>query len=99
MVGVPGYPVSAYISLDLFVKPLVFQKMGVVPPEPYMIEATVSRKLFSNLGMEEFIRVKLGKVGEKIIATPISRGAGVKYGFWRLTILQSCSSSDPAFPD
>jgi putative molybdopterin biosynthesis protein len=77
VVGVPGYPVSAYISLDLFVKPLVFQKMGVVPPEPYMIEATVSRKLFSNLGMEEFIRVKLGKVGEKIIATPISRGAGV----------------------
>ena len=69
--------VSAYIGLDLFVKPLVFHKMGCVPPEPTMIEAAISRKLVSNLGMEDFVRVKLGKVGEKIIATPISRGAGI----------------------
>ena len=78
VVGVPGYPVSAYIALDLFVKPLVYHKNGLcAPPEPTKIEATISRKLVSNLGMEEFVRVKLGKVGEKIIATPISRGAGV----------------------
>lgn len=77
VIGVPGYPVSAYIGMDLFVKPLVFHKMGCAPPEPSMIEAAISRKLVSNLGMEEFVRVKLGKVGEKIIATPISRGAGI----------------------
>lgn len=77
VVGLPGYPVSAYLGLDLFVKPLIFHKTGRVSPEPRMIEASVSRKLVSSLGLEEFVRVKLGKVGEKIIATPISRGAGI----------------------
>ncbi|MCL6636247.1 MAG: molybdopterin biosynthesis protein, partial [Peptococcaceae bacterium] len=38
---------------------------------------TVSRKLVSPLGVEEFVRVKLGQVGDKVIATPISRGAGI----------------------
>ncbi|OPZ72848.1 MAG: Molybdopterin molybdenumtransferase [Firmicutes bacterium ADurb.Bin456] len=77
VVGLPGYPVSAYLGLDLFVKPLIFHKTGRVPPEPQVIEAAISRKLVSSLGLEEFVRVKLGKVGEKIIATPISRGAGI----------------------
>ncbi|MEK7735938.1 MAG: substrate-binding domain-containing protein, partial [Nitrospirota bacterium] len=31
----------------------------------------------STLGQEEFLRVKIGKVGDKFIATPVSRGAGV----------------------
>jgi putative molybdopterin biosynthesis protein len=77
VVGVPGYPVSAYLGLDLFVKPIIFKKMGSVPPEVEKIEAAVSRKMASPMGVEEFIRVKLGQVGDKTIATPISRGAGV----------------------
>lgn len=77
VVGVPGYPVSACLGLDLFVKPLIFKKMGAVPPETEKIAAAVSRKMVSPMGVEEFIRVKLGQVGDKIVATPISRGAGV----------------------
>lgn len=37
----------------------------------------MSRKLVSNIGEEEFVLVKLGKVGEKIVVTPLSRGSGV----------------------
>ncbi|BAF60797.1 molybdopterin biosynthesis enzyme [Pelotomaculum thermopropionicum SI] len=77
VVGVPGYPVSAYLGLELFVKPVVYGKLGTVPPAPEKIEAVVSRKMFSPLGVEEFVRVKLGQVGDKVIATPVSRGAGV----------------------
>lgn len=77
VIGVPGYPVSAYLGLELFVKPLVYGKLGSAPPGPRIIEAQVSRKMVSSLGMEEFVRVKLGQVGDKIIATPISRGAGI----------------------
>ncbi|MDD4238265.1 MAG: molybdopterin biosynthesis protein [Desulfotomaculaceae bacterium] len=77
VVGVPGYPVSAYLGLDLFVKPLIFRKLGAVPAKPNIIEAIISKKMVSPLGVEEFVRVKLGQVGERIIATPISRGAGV----------------------
>ncbi|MQL50766.1 molybdopterin biosynthesis protein [Desulfofundulus thermobenzoicus] len=77
VIGVPGYPVSAYLCADLFVKPIIYRKLGSVPPARRKIEATVSRKLVSSLGVEEFVRVKLGQVGDKIIATPISRGAGI----------------------
>lgn len=76
-IGVPGYPVSAYIDLDLFVKPVIFKKLGAVPPPIEKIEATVSRKMVSPIGVEEFVRVKLGQVGNRVVATPISRGAGI----------------------
>ncbi len=77
VIGVPGYPVSAFLCMDLFVKPVIYRKLGSVPPARARTEAIVSRKLVSTLGVEEFVRVKLGQVGEKIIATPISRGAGI----------------------
>ncbi len=77
VVGVPGYPVSAYLGMDLFVKPVVFKKLGLVPPPVETIEATVSRKMVSPIGVEEFVRVKLGQVGDRVVATPISRGAGI----------------------
>ncbi|HBX23210.1 MAG TPA: molybdopterin biosynthesis protein [Desulfotomaculum sp.] len=77
VVGVPGYPVSAVLAVDLFVKPVIYSKLGSVPPAPQKTNVVVSRKIVSPMGTEEFVRVKLGQVGEKIIATPISRGAGV----------------------
>ncbi|GAW92182.1 molybdopterin biosynthesis protein [Calderihabitans maritimus] len=77
VIGVPGYPVSAYLCADLFVKPIVYRKLGSVPPVRAEIEAVLSRKLVSSIGIEEFVRVKLGQVGGKTVATPISRGAGV----------------------
>lgn len=77
VIGVPGYPVSAYIDLDLFVKPVFFKKLGTVPPLVEKIEASVTRKMVSPIGVEEFVRVKLGRVGDKVVATPISRGAGI----------------------
>ncbi|MBO8137092.1 MAG: molybdopterin biosynthesis protein [Desulfotomaculum sp.] len=77
VVGVPGYPVSAVLACQLFVKPLVYKKLGTVPPAVPKTTATISRKLVTPIGVEEFVRVKLGKVGSKTIATPISRGAGL----------------------
>ena len=77
VIGLPGYPVSSYLIMDLFVQPLILTKIGLVEPEKERIQAAVSRKLASSLGVEEFVRVKLGQVGERIVATPITRGAGV----------------------
>ncbi|MBI5198632.1 MAG: molybdopterin biosynthesis protein [Nitrospirae bacterium] len=77
VVGIPGYPVSAFLTFRLFVKPLIYTCQGrTVPPEE-RIEAKLSRQVASPLGQEEFLRVKLGEVGGKLIATPVSRGAGV----------------------
>jgi putative molybdopterin biosynthesis protein len=39
--------------------------------------ATITRKLLSPMGEEEYVRVKIGQVGERLVAAPLSRGAGV----------------------
>jgi putative molybdopterin biosynthesis protein len=77
VLGIPGYPVSAYITFQLFAKPLIFKWQGIEAEKPPKIRAKLSRQLASALGHEEFIRVKVGKVGDNFIATPVSRGAGV----------------------
>jgi molybdopterin molybdotransferase/putative molybdopterin biosynthesis protein len=77
VLGIPGYPVSAYITFQLFAKPLIYKWQGIEAEEPPKIRAKLSRQLASALGHEEFVRVKVGKVGHNFIATPVSRGAGV----------------------
>ncbi len=77
VLGIPGYPVSTCITFDIFAKGLIYRLQGLDTPEPDIIRAKLSRQVASSLGQEEFIRVKLGKVGENLIATPVSRGAGV----------------------
>lgn len=77
VLGIPGYPVSAYITFNLFAKDPVYRWQGLDTPVPEFIKARLSRQAASSLGKEEFLRVKLGKVGENLIATPVSRGAGV----------------------
>ncbi|MFQ5656393.1 MAG: molybdopterin biosynthesis protein [Candidatus Methylomirabilales bacterium] len=77
VIGIPGYPVSAVITCDLLVKPILYRLRGTAVPERPKLQATITRKVLSPVGEDEFLRVKLGKVGDKIVATPLSRGAGV----------------------
>jgi putative molybdopterin biosynthesis protein len=77
ILGIPGYPVSAVLNAELFVRPLVYRLLGTAPPRRPRLKATLSRKVLSPMGEDEYLRVKLGRVGERVIATPLSRGAGV----------------------
>ncbi|WP_315118341.1 molybdopterin biosynthesis protein [uncultured Clostridium sp.] len=76
VVGIPGYPVSAYFIMELIVKKLMGLYQGLESNELKSIKAILSRRVMSSLKYLEFIRVKLGYVGKKLIATPLSRGAG-----------------------
>jgi len=76
VIGIPGYPVSAALTFNLFVKPLLYALQGRTMPEAETIIAKLSRQVASSLGQEEFIRVKLGSVSGNLIATPVTRGAG-----------------------
>ena len=77
LIGLPGYPVSAILTSELFLKPLVYRLQAVsVAPRP-VAKATMTRKLLSPMGEDEYVRVKLGEVGDRLIAAPLSRGAGV----------------------
>lgn len=77
VIGIPGYPVSAYVVFDTFVGPLIHRYMNREVPEREVIEATLSRRLYTSLKHKEAVRMKLGKVGDRYVATPLSRGAGV----------------------
>lgn len=77
VIGLPGYPVSMFISAEQFLKPLIFKKVGMRLDVRKMINVTVAQKLFSRLGNEEFLRVRLGEIDKKIMAFPLPRGAGV----------------------
>lgn len=77
VLGIPGYPVSAVLALQEFVRPLMAHMAGAAPGEEERIKAFMSRKSASRLGMEEFLRVKLGRVGERMVCLPAKRGASV----------------------
>jgi putative molybdopterin biosynthesis protein len=75
--GIPGYPVSAVVTFDLFCVPLLRAWQAQRPPEPAHVSATLTRKCVSPAGDDEFVRVSLGQVGDRLIASPLSGGAGV----------------------
>jgi len=74
--GIPGYPVSAIIAYEQFVRPLIRCRLGLPDLEPQTVQVEPTRKLASKLGVEEFLRVKLGEVSGRIVATALPRGAG-----------------------
>lgn len=77
VIGIPGYPVSAFITAQLFLEVWVKHYLGLKKCSPPLLKAVLSNKVYSSLGSEEFVRVKIGRVQEKWIAFPTSRGAGL----------------------
>jgi putative molybdopterin biosynthesis protein len=76
VIGLPGYTISAVITMNLFVRNLADSLVGVQSAPARFLEATLARPLSSKLGVQEYIRVKLGRVGDVMIASPAGRGAG-----------------------
>ncbi|MEW5911740.1 MAG: molybdopterin biosynthesis protein [Thermodesulfobacteriota bacterium] len=76
VVGSPGYPVSAWVCFDQFIAPALAAMAGQPAPERERLEVVPARRLASKLGREEFLRVHLGRVGERVVASPLKRGAG-----------------------
>ena len=77
VLGAPGYPVSAALTFDIFAAPLLARLEGAPPPEAPVARARLARKLASTMGMDDWVRVRLGRVGGRLVATPLPRGAGV----------------------
>jgi putative molybdopterin biosynthesis protein len=77
IIGVPGYPVSAALTGEIFVEPILAKWLGRAPQSPPTLAATITRKVLSPLGDDEYLRVTVGQVGGRVVATPLARGAGV----------------------
>ncbi len=74
--GIPGYPVSAIVAFEQFVRPLIYKLLGQPEPQRPVVQVQPVRKIPSKLGVEEFLRVKLGTVDDRVLAIPMPRGAG-----------------------
>lgn len=77
VLGIPGYPVSSFLVVDMFVKELVYRYIGKKEEKEKIVDAFISRRVVSSLKNKELVRVNLGLVHGKLIATPLSGGAGV----------------------
>ena len=77
IIGVPGYPVSAALTIEIFAEPILARWLGRQVANLQTENAQITRKITSPPGDEDYIRVVIGKVGERMLAAPLSRGAGV----------------------
>lgn len=76
VVGLPGYPVSAYIDFENFVTPVLNMMSGRKTFSRNTVKAVLSKRLVSSLKHKEYVRMRAGKVGDRIVASPLARGAG-----------------------
>jgi putative molybdopterin biosynthesis protein len=77
VLGAPGYPVSAALTFEIFALPLLAALEGTAAVERPRARARLARRLASSLGADDWIRVRLGRVGGGLVAAPLPRGAGV----------------------
>jgi putative molybdopterin biosynthesis protein len=77
VLGAPGYPVSAALTFEVFALPLLAALEGTAPQARPRARARLARRLASSLGSDDWIRVRLGRVGGGLVAAPLPRGAGV----------------------
>ncbi len=95
VIGIQGYPVSAYFIMELIVKKIIESYQGIESKPLKVVKATLSRRVMSSLKYLEFVRMKLGYVGNKLIATPLTRGAGATMSLVRADgILEIPQSSE-----
>jgi putative molybdopterin biosynthesis protein len=83
ILGVPGYPVSGIIVIEELLKPLVDHWLKAPAAPRQYAKATLTRPVVSGLKYEEFVRVRMGYVGSKLMASPLSRGSGVVSSFMK----------------
>ena len=99
VIGLPGYPVSAIVIMEEFVKELIDRYYRRESLPDATAEAVLSRRLVSSLKYREYIRVSLGGVGEGLTATPLAGGAGVITSLTKadgiLTVPQNTEGLEP----
>lgn len=83
ILGVPGYPVSGIIVIEELLKPLVEDWLKVTDQPAQYVKAVLTRPVVSGLKYQEFVRVRLGYVGSRLMASPLSRGSGVVSSFMK----------------
>jgi putative molybdopterin biosynthesis protein len=78
IIGVPGYPVSAALTGEIFIEPLLALWQGrSSKPQSQTLQAKLTRKINSPQGDDDYARVAVGQVDGQFLAAPLARGAGM----------------------
>jgi putative molybdopterin biosynthesis protein len=75
VIGIPGYPISMLLNYYIFVRTLVYQMLSLNIPETPSIDAVVRRKIPSQVGLEEFLRVNLAFIDGEYVTIPRKKGS------------------------
>ncbi len=77
VIGMPGYPLSALTVIREIIVPLL-SRFGLSAPDPEILSAELTATLHSEIGTCEFVLLSIGKIRERWVAIPLSRGSGVQ---------------------
>ena len=77
LVGAPGYPVSSVVCFEDLLAPIVGWLQHAAAPERTHVPVRLTRKTPSRPGMEEIVRLAVGRVGGGYAGSPLARGAGL----------------------
>jgi molybdopterin molybdotransferase len=79
MVLLPGNPVAAMLSFEVFCRPLICRMLGLRSTEARpVIMAMMSRKITTTLGRKNLVRVRVSRKKDDFLAEPISaRGSSL----------------------
>ena len=83
ILGVPGYPVSGIIVIDELLRPLIDRWYKREKDIGSRTRAKLTRPVVSGLKYQEFVRVRMGYVGNNLMASPLPRGSGVVSSFMK----------------
>jgi putative molybdopterin biosynthesis protein len=83
ILGVPGYPVSGIIVIDELLRPLIDRWYSRETENGSRTWAKLTRPVVSGLKYQEYVRVRMGYVGNTLTASPLPRGSGVVSSFMK----------------
>ena len=83
ILGVPGYPVSGIIVIDELLHPLIDRWYSREVYKGSKTMAKLTRPVVSGLKYQEYVRVRMGYVGNTLMASPLPRGSGVVSSFMK----------------
>lgn len=82
IIGMPGYPVACHTILREIVIPIL-SWYGLCVSEHQKVTARLAGSLHSEIGIDEFVLVTIGKISDNWVALPLSRGSGVQMSLVR----------------
>ena len=70
VVTLPGDPISAYISFELFVRPMIRTLLGAATIHRPAVKAKLEKPVASNAGLRSYIRAILSEDGASVMPLP-----------------------------